>query len=146
MGAQGFNWTLAMLSGQRREMSLTIDELCHRLRSPRKPSHTPPRGSPQTGLGALCFMVVAPGLAARDPLASRRDARARCTRRDSSLAGHGTGGTTLPHARPPYVASATQSACPGSQLLGGPLSTGVVPPGATVVRGRMTRWNALLDA
>jgi hypothetical protein len=105
MGEQGFNWTLAMLSGQGREMSLTIDELYHRSCSRRKTSHAPPPGSRQTGLGALCLMVVAPGLAARDTLAFRRNARLRCAHVDGSLPSHRTGERTPLHARPPCVAS-----------------------------------------
>src|SRR5882672_6590316 len=65
------NWTLAILSRQEGEISLTIDELCQSSPYRRRPSHATPARSDHTGLGVFCTTVFHSDLEARATVAAR---------------------------------------------------------------------------
>jgi hypothetical protein len=84
-----FNSSLAILSRQGGEMSLTIDELCPKFMLSKEVSHARPARSDHLGVGPFCATVFAPRLAPCPGFARGRDTRARGPHRDRRLAGDG---------------------------------------------------------
>src|SRR5687767_4526562 len=88
---KAFNSTLAILSRQGGEMSLTIDELSQSSCYRRRTSHAAPARRHHTGLGPFCTTVFPASLAPCAALAPGRDAGSTGTHGDRCLAGDGIG-------------------------------------------------------
>jgi hypothetical protein len=127
--------TLAILSRQGGEMSLTIDDLyqssCYRGRT----SHATPARSHHTGLAAFCTTVFAPRLAPCTGLAPGSDAGPRRTYGDSRLTGDGASGERHFTNYHRVLNRATWSARQAGRILLGLLITCLVPPGSAHYAG-----------
>jgi hypothetical protein len=93
------------LSRQGGEMSLTIDDLCHRSRDRRRPSHATPARGDHTGLGPVCATLFRARLGARARVALGGDAVTRIPHGDRGLASDGAYQGTPLHQLPSGVES-----------------------------------------